>query len=329
MFYGTVFVPSCGFDAVRIRRKSNCDSGASASTAMDKMRHMVQEEDLCVNCQISSADLVAYLLLCGFHKSSLVASRARLLEPQQSQERVNHGNVGLPLTMSLSVRTACQKFSRRLPTFLDLSRAILHHLFRPLVKPSSRYKSSVMGIEKHGESQMNVAGEPYWEPDEFEYEQLKRYDHGGFCPVLIWQKFKNDRYCVVYKLGFGHFSTVWLAQDLYKKRYVALKILSANQFTQSSEADMLRAVASSTESSLTSQRRYLISLFDSFDYESANGTHHVLVFPVSRPLVSLRSLNMNFLGTVKSLVMGLDYLHAVGIIHGGKLRKNREFCSYS
>lgn len=177
-----------------------------------------------------------------------------------------------------------------------------------------------MRIEKDSESQVNVAEEPYWEPDEFEYEQLERYDHGGFCPVLIWQRFKNDRYCVVYKLGIGHFSTVWLARDLYKKRYVALKILTANQFNQSSEADMLRAVANSTESFSTGQK-YLISLLDSFDHESANGTHHVLVFPISRPLVGLRSLNINFFDTVKSLVMGLDYLHAVGIIHGGKLKK--------
>lgn len=177
-----------------------------------------------------------------------------------------------------------------------------------------------MSIEKRSESQVKVAEEPYWEPDELEYEQLTRYDHGGFCPVSIWQRFENDRYCVVYKLGYGHFSTVWLAQDLYKKRYVALKILTANQFNQSSEADILRAVASSTESSSTG-RRYLIPLLDSFDYESANGKHHVLVLPVSRPLVGLRSLNLNFLVMTKSLVMGLDYLHAAGIIHGGKLEK--------
>lgn len=183
-----------------------------------------------------------------------------------------------------------------------------------------------MSIEKHSESRVRVAKKPYWqppdwdppywEPPEFDYEQLKRYDHGGFCPVSVWQRFENDRYSVAYKLGYGHFSTMWLAQDFYKYRYVALKFLTADQFDQSSEADILRAVASSTESSSTG-RRYLIPLLDSFDYESANGKHHVLVFPVTRPLVGLRSLNLNFLVIAKNLVMGLDYLHAAGIIHGG------------
>ena len=36
---------------------------------------------------------------------------------------------------------------------------------------------------------------------------------GGYHRVLIGDKF-NDRYLVVEKLGWGHFSTVWLAKDL-------------------------------------------------------------------------------------------------------------------
>jgi serine/threonine-protein kinase SRPK3 len=36
---------------------------------------------------------------------------------------------------------------------------------------------------------------------------------GGYHRVLIGDKF-NDRYLIVEKLGWGHFSTVWLAKDL-------------------------------------------------------------------------------------------------------------------
>lgn len=36
---------------------------------------------------------------------------------------------------------------------------------------------------------------------------------GGYHRVIIGDKF-NDRYVVVEKLGWGHFSTVWLAKDL-------------------------------------------------------------------------------------------------------------------
>lgn len=95
--------------------------------------------------------------------------------------------------------------------------------------------------------------------------------------MLIWQRFDNDRYRVAYKLGYGHFSIVWLAQDLQKKCYVALKILAADQYHQSSEADMLRAVANSNGSSLAGQN-CIIPLLDSFEHESVNGKHHILPF---------------------------------------------------
>lgn len=36
--------------------------------------------------------------------------------------------------------------------------------------------------------------------------------------------------------------------------------------------------------------------------------------------MGLRWLNMNFPVVAKSLVMDLDYLHAAGIIHGGKVK---------
>lgn len=175
-----------------------------------------------------------------------------------------------------------------------------------------------MSKEKHSESKAKVKKKPYWGANELEYEDLDRYCDGGFCPVLIWQMFDNGRYRIAYKLGTGHFSTVWLAQDLQLERYVALKFLTAEQFEKSTEADMLRAIENSNGLSL-SGLQYIICLLDSFDYESPNGKHHILVFSLSRPLRGLRGPNMNFPAIVKNLVTSLDCLHAVGIIHGGKL----------
>jgi serine/threonine-protein kinase SRPK3 len=34
----------------------------------------------------------------------------------------------------------------------------------------------------------------------------------------------NSRYMIVQKLGWGHFSTVWLARDLKFNSFVALKV---------------------------------------------------------------------------------------------------------
>lgn len=174
-----------------------------------------------------------------------------------------------------------------------------------------------MGVEEGGEPELRTSDEPYWEPDEFEYEELERYCDGGFCPVSVWQKFHHGRYRIAYKLGYGHFSTVWLAQDLQKQGYVALKFLAADQFGQCAEVDMLRAIASSDGSS-SGPNKYLTSLLDSFDYESANGKHHVLALPLSRPLIGLRPLNMDLRTVAKDLVLGLDHLHAAGIVHGGE-----------
>ena len=43
-------------------------------------------------------------------------------------------------------------------------------------------------------------------------ESFDRYRPGGYHPVRIGDLF-NDRYKVVRKLGYGQYSTVWLARD--------------------------------------------------------------------------------------------------------------------
>ena len=44
-------------------------------------------------------------------------------------------------------------------------------------------------------------------------EDLEDYRPGGYHPVHIGDAFKDSRYVIVRKLGWGHFSTVWLARD--------------------------------------------------------------------------------------------------------------------
>lgn len=47
---------------------------------------------------------------------------------------------------------------------------------------------------------------------ESEDEGIENYKKGGYHPVRLGDIFK-DRYVVLQKLGWGHFSTVWLCQD--------------------------------------------------------------------------------------------------------------------
>lgn len=48
--------------------------------------------------------------------------------------------------------------------------------------------------------------------DEDEQEDSQDYVRGGYHPVKIGDLF-NNRYHVIRKLGWGHFSTVWLCWD--------------------------------------------------------------------------------------------------------------------
>jgi serine/threonine-protein kinase SRPK3 len=44
-------------------------------------------------------------------------------------------------------------------------------------------------------------------------ESLARYCKGGYHPVRIGDTFNHGKYKVVRKLGYGVYSTVWLAFD--------------------------------------------------------------------------------------------------------------------
>jgi serine/threonine-protein kinase SRPK3 len=59
--------------------------------------------------------------------------------------------------------------------------------------------------------------------DSSEDEGMPDYKIGGYHPVHVGEIFLN-RYVVIQKLGWGHFSTVWLSKDMKYDTYVALKI---------------------------------------------------------------------------------------------------------
>lgn len=61
----------------------------------------------------------------------------------------------------------------------------------------------------------------------------------GYHPVHIGEVLLN-RYVVIQKLGWGHFSTVWLAKDFKYDTYVALKIQkSASHYLEAAYDEVL------------------------------------------------------------------------------------------
>jgi serine/threonine-protein kinase SRPK3 len=45
-------------------------------------------------------------------------------------------------------------------------------------------------------------------------EEIQQYRPGGYHPVRLDDCLKDGQYQILQKLGFGSFSTVWLARDL-------------------------------------------------------------------------------------------------------------------
>ncbi|KAJ2158783.1 serine/threonine protein kinase, CMGC [Coemansia sp. RSA 552] len=118
------------------------------------------------------------------------------------------------------------------------------------------------------------------EPD-MEEEDIEDYRKGGYHPVKIGDSFKNQRYKVVRKLGWGHFSTVWLAYDHDKDIHVALKIVkSAAHYTEAAldEIELCTRTVSAREPH--PGRDHVAKMLDSFEHSGPNGRHVCMVFEV-------------------------------------------------
>ncbi|KAM9443873.1 SRSF protein kinase 1b isoform 3-T3 [Clarias gariepinus] len=160
--------------------------------------------------------------------------------------------------------------------------------------------------------------------DDEEQEDPNDYCKGGYHHVKIGDLF-NGRYHVIRKLGWGHFSTVWLAWDIQGKRFVAMKVVkSAEHYTETAldEIKLLRAVRTSDPNDPSGEK--VVQLLDDFKVSGVNGTHVCMVFEVLGHHLLKWIIKSNYQGLplpcVKSIIrqvlQGLDYLHTkCKIIH--------------
>lgn len=157
-----------------------------------------------------------------------------------------------------------------------------------------------------------------------EQEAPSDYSKGGYHPIKI-SEILNGRYYIIRKLGWGHFSTVWLSWDLHSKRFVALKVVkSADHFTETAldEIELLRCVRDSAPSDPYHDR--VIQLLDDFKIVGPNGRHVCLVFEVLGCNLLKLIIKSNYFGIplnnvkriMRQVLEGLDYLHTkCKIIH--------------
>ncbi|KAJ6519460.1 kinase-like domain-containing protein [Mycena sanguinolenta] len=149
-------------------------------------------------------------------------------------------------------------------------------------------------------------------------ESPAEYNTGGYCPVKLNDTFKLGRYRVLRKLGWGHFSTVWLVKDTELNRHSALKVVkSAGRYAETArdEIKLLSRVASI--SPLHPGRQHIVSFLDSFSHQGPEASHICIVFePLGEHLLALIERNKRK-GVPRALVkviaqqvlLGLEYLH--------------------
>ncbi|KAF1761174.1 hypothetical protein GCK72_009428 [Caenorhabditis remanei] len=153
--------------------------------------------------------------------------------------------------------------------------------------------------------------------DDEEQEDPRDYKRGGYHPVNIGDVF-NARYHVIRKLGWGHFSTVWLAWDTQEKRFTAMKIVkSAEHYTEAAldEIKLLLCVRGADPTDTGCHK--VVQLLDEFTVTGINGQHVAMVFEVLGCNLLKLIIRSNYRGLhleqvrkiCKQILEALRYMH--------------------
>ncbi|KAI8270202.1 Serine/threonine-protein kinase SRPK [Colletotrichum sp. SAR11_239] len=164
-------------------------------------------------------------------------------------------------------------------------------------------------------------------PRPIDEEDLAGYRPGGYHSVRIGDHFNHGKYKVLNKLGYGGYSTVWLARNNETESHVALKVLAANTSEvglDKNELDILLRLSS--RSATNPGTAHVLSLLDHFEHRGPNGDHLCLVskpmgpnMSVFRTLFPKAKIPVPTIKRVsKQLLLALSYLHdECQVIHTG------------
>lgn len=143
-------------------------------------------------------------------------------------------------------------------------------------------------------------------------EDSTEYEEGGYLRVQIGDTFKDDRYRVLKKLGWGHFSTVWLCLDTFQQRPCALKIQKSSPHYADAARDEIRILKEVAEFG-DAGKQNIVAMFDNFEHHR----HVCIVFEVLGKSLLRLIQRFNYDGVplplvrtvVRQLLEGLSFLH--------------------
>jgi len=152
-------------------------------------------------------------------------------------------------------------------------------------------------------------------------EEPSEYRPGGYHPAAIGDRYHN-KYILEKKLGFGYFSTVWLASDETRApddphKIVAIKIAKSSATFQEAAQDETKFLQA------LGQHAFVVQLLDQFVIWGPHGKHYCLVFePMWKDLFYLirrfdyRGVPLKLLKVLAyQILCGVEYLHEKQIIH--------------
>ncbi|KAK7545165.1 kinase-like domain-containing protein [Phyllosticta citribraziliensis] len=156
-----------------------------------------------------------------------------------------------------------------------------------------------------------------------------------YLPVQLGDKFQDERYTVLHKLGWGRCSTVWAAKDNREQRYVALKIsgiakeggsMARRAYREKSFMSIRESDENPANSHLATGLDRLAVVHDHFRLAGYHGNHDCFVVELQGQTVSEfieqrkaedAMLSKRLLKRItKDTLLGLRALHAKGIAHG-------------
>lgn len=162
-----------------------------------------------------------------------------------------------------------------------------------------------------------------------EVERLEEYEPGGYHPVAI-DDLLHSRYRVIDKLGYGGYSTIWLARDEKVNRFVAVKI-GISSVPRQREIEVLQALHDSLPSPEATHLAAnddactaIPKVLDTFDVCGPNGTHTCYTLaPAHGSLGEAAWCRLFPIQVVRALAAKLAtvvaFVHSRGFVHGGLL----------